>query len=78
VIATDFVQQIEAQRASCVIERRRATEARLSSRSLSIEKPWHWSRSAIETEPMREIGAWWVSRFERVPSGFEVVLRRGG
>ena len=38
--------------------------------------PWHWSRSAIQLEPIREIGAWWVSRFERVPTGFEIAVRR--
>lgn len=40
------------------------------------QAPWCWSRSAIELEPVQAIGAWWVSRFERVTTGFELAVRR--
>lgn len=40
------------------------------------QSPWHWSRRSIQLEQIQPIGAWWVSRFQRVPAGFEVVVRR--
>lgn len=40
------------------------------------ETPWHWPEASFEVEPMRPLGPWWHSRFARVPTGFEVVVRR--
>jgi hypothetical protein len=40
------------------------------------ETPWRWPRDSFQTEPMRALGPWWYSRFERVPTGFEVPVRR--
>lgn len=40
------------------------------------QTPWRWSRTEIQVEPARPIGPWWFSRFERVPTGFEIVIRR--
>jgi hypothetical protein len=39
------------------------------------QSPWHWSQSSIRLEPIRPIGAWWVSRYDRVTAGFEIVVR---
>jgi hypothetical protein len=40
------------------------------------ETPWRWPRDSFRVEPMRPLGPWWYSRFERAPTGFEVVVRR--
>jgi hypothetical protein len=40
------------------------------------ETPWRWPRESFQVEPMRPLGPWWYSRFERVPTGFEIVVRR--
>ena len=40
------------------------------------ETPWRWSRDSFQVEAMRPLGPWWYSRFERVPTGFEVAVRR--
>lgn len=37
---------------------------------------WQWPRDAVQVEAMHTIGPWWCSRFERVPAGFEIVVRR--
>lgn len=40
------------------------------------QAPWQWSSDSIQLGAIQPIGAWWVSRFERVPAGFEIVVRR--
>lgn len=40
------------------------------------ETPWRWPRDSFRVEPMRSIGPWWYSRFERAPTGFEIAVRR--
>jgi hypothetical protein len=40
------------------------------------ETPWRWPRDSFRIEHMRPLGPWWYSRFERAPTGFEVLLRR--
>ena len=40
------------------------------------ETPWRWPRDSVQLEPMRPLGPWWYSRFERVSTGFEIVVRR--
>lgn len=40
------------------------------------ETPWRWPRDSFQLEAMRPLGPWWYSRFERVPTGFEVAVRR--
>ena len=36
--------------------------------------PWCWPRDAFQVESMSPLGPWWYSRFERVPTGFEVAV----
>lgn len=38
--------------------------------------PWHWPEGAVVVEEPRVLGAWWHARYELVPEGWEVVLRR--
>jgi hypothetical protein len=42
------------------------------------EAPWRWPRDSARTDAMRLLGPWWYSRFERVSTGFEIVVRRIG
>lgn len=39
------------------------------------EAPWRWPAGAV-AESLRPLGPWWYSRFERIPTGFEILLRR--
>lgn len=40
------------------------------------QTPWHWPRDSAHMDAIRALGPWWYSRFERVPDGFEIVVRR--
>ncbi len=40
------------------------------------ESPWRWPRDSVQVDAMRLLGPWWYSRFERVSTGFEIVVRR--
>ena len=40
------------------------------------ETPWRWPRGSFQVENIRPVGPWWYSRFERAPTGFEILLRR--
>jgi hypothetical protein len=58
-------------------ESEESCERQLKSVVDRIDKtPWRWPRESFQSEPMRPLGPWWYSRFERVPTGFEIVVRR--
>jgi hypothetical protein len=40
------------------------------------QKPWSWPRGSVQVADMEPLGPWWYSRFERIPSGFQVAVRR--
>lgn len=40
------------------------------------QHPWRWRREAAHVDAMQPLGPWWYSRFERVPTGFQVAVRR--
>jgi hypothetical protein len=40
------------------------------------DSPWRWPAGSVVVEPIRELGTWWYSRYEIVPTGFEAVVRR--
>ena len=40
------------------------------------QMPWKWPRDSIRVDSMQRLGPWWYSRFECVPTGFQVAVRR--
>ncbi len=40
------------------------------------DDPWRWARDSVRIDAMRPLGPWWHSRFQRIPAGFEIVVRR--
>jgi hypothetical protein len=40
------------------------------------QTPWRWPRDSVHVDAIHTLGPWWCSRYEQVPGGFEVVVRR--
>jgi hypothetical protein len=40
------------------------------------QNPWGWPRRSVQVGDIEPLGPWWYSRFERIPSGFQVAVRR--
>ena len=40
------------------------------------QPPWSWPPEAVQRDPLRWMGPWWYGRYERVATGFELVVRR--
>jgi len=55
-------------------DRCHAAAARVIARI--AQPPWSWPRETAQRGPLRSLGPWWYGRYERVPTGFEIVVRR--
>lgn len=40
------------------------------------ERPWQWPRDSIRVGEIEPLGPWWESRFELIPTGFQILIRR--
>lgn len=40
------------------------------------QQPWNWPRDSVQVGDVEPLGPWWYSRFERIPSGFQVSVWR--